>query len=94
MQKTMSSRLGLAVVLINSQQLGLSALHGALVRVTTAVMKSHDQRNSRKALSHFILAGNSSSPREVRKKNNQGRYLKTGANAEAMEESCLLPCSA
>ena len=60
-----------------NQHLINSWINIVLVRVIIAVMKHHDQSN------HW----------EIRTKIKQGSDLEAGADAEVMEEGCLLACS-
>ena len=63
-----------------------------LVRVSFAVMKHHDQGNlGVKGLFQFTFSGdNLSLKKKSRQEITQVHYLKAGAEAEAVEECCLL----
>lgn len=63
----------------------------ALVRVTVAVMKLHDQSNLRQKeglLLHIPVHHKRKSGQELQQDGN----LEAGAATEAMEEFCLLDC--
>jgi hypothetical protein len=65
------------------------------VRVSVAAMKYHDHKRKlgRKGFIHLMLPHHSSSPKKVRQELKLGWNLEAGADAEAMEECCLLTCS-
>ena len=64
-----------------------------LVGVTTAVKKPMTgSRMERKGFIWLKLPHCSSPLKEVRSENKQDRNLEAGADAEAMEDCCLLPC--
>jgi len=79
---------------VQKKQLFLPLMASVLVRVTMAVMKHHDQRANWEGKGllglHFqiVVHHRRKSGQEL----TQDRNLEAGADAEAVEEGCLLAC--
>ena len=63
-----------------------------LSRVTISVMKHHDQKQLGEERVYFTHHSYNSPTKAVRVETHKGRNLEAGADAEAMEGCCLLPC--
>jgi hypothetical protein len=65
-----------------------------LVRVTIATMKHHDQSTlGGERCTQLTLLNHGSSLKSQDRNSKQSRSLEAGADAEALEECCLLACS-